>query len=178
MDRKLIDYLPPVLRGVREYVGINDANEPEISRAWDALEQVMANQFIDDADEYGVAMWEQELSIVPKGTDSLDARKARIKSQWNLELPYTITWLKRWIAATTNGLPFDVELQDYTLIVRVALVSKGQLPEIAALLSRIAPANLMISLSIKYNQYLTHADSTHDQLSAYTHEQLRNEVIA
>lgn len=37
MDRKLLDYLPPVLREVLEFQAINAANEPEISIAWDAL---------------------------------------------------------------------------------------------------------------------------------------------
>ena len=43
MDRKLINYLPPVLRDVTEFKAINDANEPEISLAWDGLDRVMAN---------------------------------------------------------------------------------------------------------------------------------------
>lgn len=46
MDRKLLDYLPPVLREVLEFQAINAANEPEISIAWDALALVLANQFL------------------------------------------------------------------------------------------------------------------------------------
>ena len=57
MDRKLISYLPPVLREVLDFQAINTANEPEISLAWYALEQVMDNQFLDSADQSGVAMW-------------------------------------------------------------------------------------------------------------------------
>ncbi len=176
MDRQLIDYLPPVLRDVAEFRAINAANEPEISRAWESLEQVMANQFIDDADEYGVQMWEQELKILPKGTDTLEARKARIRSQWNLELPYTLTWLRRWITATTNGLPYEMSVKDYTLAVRLSLVAKDQYGEVAAMLKRIVPANMAISLTLKYNQHFTHADKTHEQLALFTHDQLRNEV--
>ena len=79
MDRHLLNYLPPVLREVLEFQVINGANEPEISIAWDALAVVMANQFLDTADERGVSMWEQELHIYPKGTDTMEVRKARIK---------------------------------------------------------------------------------------------------
>lgn len=81
MDRKLINYLPPVLRDVTEFKAINDANEPEISLAWDGLDRVMANQFLDDADERGVSVWEQELKIHPKDTDTLAVRKARVKAR-------------------------------------------------------------------------------------------------
>ena len=68
MDRKLLDYLPPVLREVDDFQVINEANEPEISLAWDCLGRVMANQFLEDADDVGVSVWEQELCIRPKGT--------------------------------------------------------------------------------------------------------------
>lgn len=94
MDRHLLNYLPPVLREVLEFQIINGANEPEISLAWDAITRVLANQFLEDADEDGVAVWEQELRLFPKDTDTLEARKARIKAKWNLELPYTLRWLK------------------------------------------------------------------------------------
>ena len=81
MDKRLIDYLPPVLREVAEFQAINGANEPEISLAWDGLARVMANQFLDDADEQGVSVWERELKIRPKGTDSLALRKERIRAR-------------------------------------------------------------------------------------------------
>ena len=50
MDRKLLDYLPPVLQEVLEFQAINGANEPELSMAWDALTLVLANQFLETAD--------------------------------------------------------------------------------------------------------------------------------
>ena len=106
-----MNYLPPVLREVLEFHGIIGANEPEISLAWDAIARVLANQFLEDADEDGVAVWEQELRLFPKDTDTLEARKARIKAKWNLELPYTLRWLKNWLAGLcrpdghTSSLP-------------------------------------------------------------------------
>lgn len=90
MDRRLLDYLPPVLREVLEFQTINAANEPEIEVAWDAAALLLANQFLETADENGVAVWERELKIYPKDTDTLEVRKARIKAMWNLELPYTV----------------------------------------------------------------------------------------
>lgn len=80
MDRRLINYLPPVLREVLEFQAINNANEPEISIAWDALALLLANQFLDTATEAGVKVWERELRIFPKDTDTLAGRKARIKA--------------------------------------------------------------------------------------------------
>ena len=103
MDRRLLNYLPPVLREVLEIQTINKANEPEIAVAWDALTLVLANQFLDTADENGVSVWERELRIYPKDTDSMEVRKARIKAMWNLELPYTVPWLRNWLGGPWRG---------------------------------------------------------------------------
>lgn len=146
MDRRLIDYLPPALRKVSEFQAINEANEPEISAAWDALDRLMANQFLDSADGAGVSIWEQELGIRPKGTDTLEARKVRIKSMWNLELPYTITWLKQWLSAVADGLPFEAEIRDgYTLNIHTQWDRDEQVGSIKNILERAIPSNIIIN---------------------------------
>lgn len=106
-DRKLIDYLPPVLQSVMEFTAITDAQQPEIEAAWDALDCVMNNQFIDTATEAGVIMWEKELNIIPLTTDTLDDRKQRIKTAWTYGVVYTYNWLKQWlkIYGKDNSLP-------------------------------------------------------------------------
>ena len=77
MDRLLIDYLPPVLQGVREFGMIMDIEQEEISRLWGAIEAALNDQFIQVATEYGISRWESILGIVPKGTDTLDDRRFR-----------------------------------------------------------------------------------------------------
>ena len=153
MDRHLLNYLPPVLRVVQEFQTINGANEPEISLAWDALSRVLANQFLEDADEYGVAIWEKELGIRPKDTDTLEARKVRIKSMWNLELPYTLPWLRRWLSSVSEGMPFEAYTKDYTLHILTEWDRDGQVDSIKNILEHTVPANMVINSrnSIKCN---------------------------
>ena len=153
MDRQLLNYLPPVLRVVQEFQTINGANEPEISRAWDALGRVLANQFLEDADEDGVAVWERELRLFPKDTDTLEARKARIKAKWNLELPYTLPWLRRWLSSISEGLPFETFTQDYILHILTEWDRDGQVDSIKNILEHTVPANMVINSinSIKCN---------------------------
>lgn len=151
MDRHLLDYLPPVLRAVREFMVINGATEPEISLAWDALTRVLANQFLEDADEEGVAIWEQELRLYPKDTDTLEVRKARIKAKWNLELPYTMHWLRNWLAGLCGPDGHDVSLKDYTLDIQLdytVLPDAGRLAEeILDMLLTIRPDNILILIT-------------------------------
>ena len=119
MDRRLINYLPPVLREVLEFQAINNANEPEISIAWDALALLFANQFLDTATEAGVKVWERELRIFPKDTDTLAGRKARIKAMWNLELPYTLPWLKNWLTSICGPQGHEETISDYTINIQL-----------------------------------------------------------
>lgn len=150
MDRKLIDYLPPVLREVLELKAINAANEPEIELAWDAVALLMANQFLDTADERGVSIWEKELKIFPKDTDSLEARKVRIKAMWNLELPYTLPWIRRWITSVcAPGQKVTVE--DYTILLQLDYTafedSSRQAREILDMLLSIKPSSMRVFIS-------------------------------
>ena len=146
MDRKLIDYLPPVLREVLELKAINAANEPEIELAWDAVALLMANQFLDTADEWGVAVWEKELKIFPKDTDTLEVRKARIKAMWNLEIPYTIPWLRRWLTSACGPLGHEVTVDDYTIHIQLdynVLEDANRLAvEILETLRAVRPSNM------------------------------------
>lgn len=160
MDRHLINYLPPVLREVLEFQAINEANEPEIAAAWDALDRLMANQFLETADNAGVTIWERELGIHPKDTDTLDARKVRIKSMWNLELPYTITWLRQWLSAVADGLPCEASIRDgYTLDIQTQWDKDGQVESIKNLLEQgIIPANLLVH---SQNSIHCNVDSSH-----------------
>lgn len=149
MDRHLLNYLPPVLREVLEFQVINGANEPEISLAWDAITRVLANQFLEDADEDGVAVWERELMLHPKDTDTLEVRKACIKAKWNLELPYTMRWLKNWLTSICGEGKWDVQLEDYTLSVEVQTDLSALADEVSETIRRIKPANIFYQPIVK-----------------------------
>ena len=114
MDRKLINYLPYVIRDFAEYQGITTGEQPEFELAWDAHGEVFANQFVDTALNYGLSRWEKMLHITPKGTDTLESRRARIKAKLNNFAPYTIRAFVRMMAAISNGEPFSVSIEPGT----------------------------------------------------------------
>ena len=159
MDRKLLDYLPPVLREVLEFQAINAANEPEISIAWDALALVLANQFLDTATASGVAVWERELNIRPKDTDTLEVRKARIKALWNLELPYTLPWLKNWLTGLCGELGHEESIVDYTINIQLDYTvlpdADALAAEILDMLLMVRPANMRVLMTSFLQSYGT-----------------------
>ena len=46
MERKLIDYLPYVIRDYAEFQGIMGSEQPEIEKAWNTTDDLLDNQFI------------------------------------------------------------------------------------------------------------------------------------
>jgi len=179
-DRNLIDYIPPFLRDVREYKAIlEDAEQPEMVLIWDAAKNALNDQFIVDATENGVSRWEKILGIVPKATLTLDERKFTILTKINEQLPFTITTLNERLTSLCgkDGYSLTLDNTNYTLDVKVALTAKNNFEDVNSLLQRIVPANLVVTLSLRYNQYETMTKLTHGQLQAYTHYGLRNEVL-
>ena len=146
MDRKLLDYLPPALRGVLEYQAINAANEPEITAAWDALALVLANQFLDTATANGVSMWEREMNIRPKDTDTLEERKQRLKAAWAYGAVYTYNWLVDWLQTSSSGEYRPPTVDGYTL--KVEFSAKADHLYLLASLRKYIPANMRIAPGI------------------------------
>lgn len=141
-DRKLIDYLPPVLQAVFEYMEITAAQQPEFEQAWEALNLVMANQFIDTATEEGVAVWEKELNIVPLNTETLEVRKQRIKTAWTYGVVYTYNWLVNWLKTSCGDTRRLPTINDYTL--RTALPVSVDYIRILEDMRRYVSANVLI----------------------------------
>lgn len=178
-ERTLIEYLPHVIRDVREYKAIMNAEQPEIAQSWDALDNALKDQFIVDATENGVARWEKILGITPKATLSLEDRKFTILTKISSELPFTIRTLEKMLKSFCgeDGYMVQLKADEYTLIVKVSLTATNNYNDVKNLLERIVPANMIVQLSIIYNSHSTFNNSTHEGLSSYTHYQLRNEVL-
>lgn len=142
LDRKLIDYLPPVLQSVMEFAAITGAQQPEIEAAWDALNLVMDNQFIDTATEAGVTVWEKELNIVPLATDTLEDRKQRLKTAWTYGVVYTYNWLVNWLKTSCGESNPPPTINNYTL--RVSLPVSVDYLHILDDMRRYVAANVLI----------------------------------
>lgn len=180
MDRKidLINFLPPYIREYTEITEICNSENIEIATCWDNIFNVLKDQFISEATNNGVSRWEKILNITPKNNDSLDIRKFRIITRLNEKLPYTHTILEQQLITLCGegGYLLNLDYGNYKIIVRVAIKAKENFGEVEKLLNRIAPVNMIIDLSLLYNQYQKLSQFTHSQLNQYTHYSIRNEV--
>lgn len=180
-DRKLIDYLPNFLQEVEEnHVIMTVAEEPEVNKLWDALNDAMNDQFINSATENGVSRLEKIMKIVPKANETLDSRKFTILTRATEQPPFTIKTLENQLEALCGEDNYEINrnVETKVLQVKVALVAKSNFNDVAVLLDRIVPANMVIDLTLKYNQHDAVSIYTHEDLHKnFTHEELRNGVI-
>lgn len=181
MDREisLLEYLPGVLREIKEFKAIATAENPEIVKVWEELQSVLDDQFINNSTLNGVKRWEAILGIRALDSDSLSDRKFRILTRLNEQLPYTYRNLEAQLALLcgTNGYKLILDNESYILTVKIALTAKKKFEEVGSLLDRVVPCNMIISLLLIYNQHKTLHRFTHAELKQYTHKELREEVL-
>lgn len=143
----MIDYLPDVLKTYREFKGITDGQQWLFNNLWTETDKAFADQYVETATEHGISNWEAILKITPKGTDTLEARRFRVKTRLNEELPYTYRWLVNWLQSLCgpdNPVPV---VDGYTL--HVSLPSRVDYAGILDELRRRIPANLVIAPHIR-----------------------------
>lgn len=157
MERKLINYLPYVVREFAEFQGITTGEQLEFELAWDSTQEVFDNQFIDTALDYGLKRWEKMLGIFPKGTDTLETRRARIKTKLNNFAPYSFRVLVQMLTSIANGSPFEVTLDPGTYLLKITTHwgDEGKIESLAYLVKYIVPCNIAVSSA---NQLLCVAD--------------------
>jgi hypothetical protein len=175
----LIEYLPPVIQDYKEIKEVMTSENPEFQLVGDESEVLKNNQFIESTNELGIKRFEDMLEIKALYDDTWDNRKFKVLSVWNNAIPYTINALNEKLAILCGegGYSLNVNYNTYTVTVRVALSSKKNYSEVEKMLNLVLPCNMIIDVSLLYNQHETLAAFTHAQLSAYTHEQLREGVI-
>lgn len=179
IDRLLIDYLPPYMQEYLEMQQVMNAEQPEFDLLWEACENALADQFIHDATEYGVKRWETMLNITPRDTDTLDERKFRILARLNQELPYTMTKLKEALTTLCGADGFTIDLQAnlYHIEIKLAIGHHNNFQEVVDLLNKMIPANMTQYVKLMYNTHSMVSLYRHMDLAAYTHNQVRSEVL-
>lgn len=179
MDRRLLDYLPPVIGNLREMQAITDGQEAVLSDLWEAVGEAFKNQFVEEATAYGIERWEKILSIVPKGAESLETRRFRIKTRLNEQLPFTLRSLQQSLEALCgeDGVRVNFDVGSYQLVVRIEYAARANYDDVRAMLERVAPANIVVNLDVKYNSHESLEDFIHEELAEYTHAQVQYDVL-
>ena len=76
-----------------------------------------------------------------------------------------------------NGYTLNIDYDNEIVDIKIELTSRKSFDEVELMTEKMIPLNMVINISLLYNQNSLLKKYTHKQLSAYKHSQLRNEVI-
>ena len=172
-------YQPSVVKDYREFKEIASIENEALTDSWTASNNVFLDQFIETLTENGCKRWEKILGIQPKGTDTLQVRRFRIKSRINEDLPYTWRSLENVLNSLCGKESYAMTLynNEYRLKILLELTVKKLFDEVESTVKRMIPANLILEVELRYNQHLQLKPYKHSELAEYTHKELREEVF-
>lgn len=193
----ILNYLPPILREVKELQRVVELENWSLEEMWRKLEQVLDNQFILYADEEGLARYERMLNISPGGTETLETRRFRLLATYQEQAPYSIRVVRRLLdnLLGVGNYEFTRNAAEKWVRVKLQTSDKRQYEIVEILLERVTPQNMVLDIVLRLNEYivfykwpyrvledityetlLTHELSftgkTNAELAAFTNEQL------
>ncbi len=150
----LVSYLPPFMAEYQEDTVTLKAEDPEFRLVWEAVDRLYKNEFILDADEYGISRFERLLKLHPCDTDSLELRRLRVLAMWFKRTPYTFPWLKAWMVLLCGTQGHAESFADYLLFIQldrnILPLAGGIMGIILEILPPIIPANMCMEVSQKW----------------------------
>ena len=174
----LLSYWMPILRNLKDFKEIAKAEEPEIRLLLDAVDRTLNNMFIETADEYGIKRFEEIMGIYPEAGTDLETRRFSVFVKWSDKLPYTLEILDGLLETLCgeSGYRLKVDNSKYSLTVKLAISNEHNVDEVRELLDRVVPANLITKITLFNTHYILNS-LTHEQLSGFTHKEVREEIF-
>ncbi|MGR6907000.1 putative phage tail protein [Lysinibacillus sp. BSL11] len=175
----IISYLPPILHEIKEIIAIANVEKPVLDGLWQQIEDTLNNQFVITTNETGANRYEKMLKLNVPETDTIETRRFRILTRYQEQAPYTNRVLKQLLDSLLGEGQYELErdVVAKTLSVKIELTVKGMFDAVVLMLERITPQNMVLTVQLRYNQHSTLGRYTHAQLVAFTHKQLREEVM-
>ena len=176
---KINSYYPDIIKDIREFKVLAEAQDNSLSLIYDALENIMDDQFIETAKNYGVARLEKIVKIKPKDTDTIEERKFKLLAKYNENIPFTKRRLIELLDTLcgNDGYVLEINNNQFSLNVNVELKQKKNVQAVEETLERIIPINMVFNVELRYNQHITVGKFTHSYLSNKSHKEIREEYL-
>lgn len=175
----IISYLPPILHEIKEIIAIANVEKSVLDGLWQQIEDTLNNPFVITANETGANRYEKMLKLNVPETDTIETRRFRILTRYQEQAPYTYRVLNQLLDSLLGKGQYELkrDVVAKTLNVKIELTVKGMFDAVVVMLERITPQNMVLTVQLRYNQHSTIGRYTHAQLAAFTHKQLREEVM-
>lgn len=175
----LIDLLPSYYSGCEQVVQLQGTFEEWTDALLAAKTDLFAQMNVLTA-TWGLTAWEKALGLETDVSKSNTYRRERIMSKLRGAGTTTTALIKNVAESFSNGEVAIIEHNGESKFDVKFIGTVGRPPnmeDLTAAIEDIKPAHLAYTYIYVYNANQSLKASTHAQLTAYTHYQLRNEVI-
>ena len=140
----ILNHYPSVIKQIEEIKQIANAEDIEFSKLNLSADKVIKNMFILTADKTGVERSEHLLRITPKGTQSLEERKAVILFQANRR-KMSLTELQTMLLDYLPGVQFFIDKVEMKLTVTIG-IDAGRVEILRNIIDEILPLEIYFML--------------------------------
>ena len=140
-----LDDLPLLVRGIAEYKALGAAVDPLLGGLQQKIRQFPLETLPGESQGELLARWEKMTGLPSDG--SLAQRRFRLMSRLGCLRPYTLSQLKRQLAAAfgrEDGFLVQLDPAAFSLSVEVDAAGQAVLADLTAELRRMIPANLTL----------------------------------
>lgn len=90
---KLIEYMPPFLKNIREYNKIFEAEDIELEKIREQVNLMLTEKIVNLATSFGLDRYEKIYNIKSTPDATVETRRINILMKMNCKIPYTYSWL-------------------------------------------------------------------------------------
>lgn len=174
-----IRYFPQHVANIEEFKRIAAVYDKKLQVVWDDLSQMQTNKRFDDMDEEECSKWEQMLKIKITGEETLGDRRRNIKGIWASGLPYTARKFKKVLDAMVGPEYYLLDINQANKTLKVDLMLDVIMKDtyIYNLMRAMAPADMIVTVSIVFNRNRAFKGYTNADLKKYTNHELKTSKI-
>ena len=174
-----IRYFPQHVANIEEFKRIAAVYDKKLQVVWDDLSQMQTNKRFDNMDEEACSKWEQMLKIKITGEETLGDRRRNIKGIWTSGLPYTARKFKEVLDAMVGPEYYLLDINQANKTLKVDLMLDVIMKDtyIYNLMRAMAPADMIVTVSIVFNRNRAFKGYTNADLKKYTNHELKTSTI-
>ena len=149
---KLIEYMPPFLKNIREFNKISDAEDIELEDLNYNLKKMLTEVIVKTADSYGLDRYENIYNI-SNTSNNIEIRRINILNKINDILPFTLKWLYNKLeeALGEGNYHIDVDYNNYSIKITILGLSMEIADIYRENLRQQLPANMVIVFDLQIN---------------------------
>ena len=149
---KLIEYMPPFLKNIREFNKIFDAEDIELEDLNYNLKKMLTEVIVKTADSYGLDRYENIYNI-SNTSNNIEIRRINILNKISDILPFTLKWLYNKLeeALGEGNYHIDVDYNNYSIKITILGLSMEIADIYRENLRQQLPANMVIVFDLQIN---------------------------